>query len=113
MIAWAGAERLALGLTDALDAPPRARWLLDANARRRRVSPIPARVSRPRSGDMPSFNSVAVVGAGAWGTALATVAARAGRDVVLYARNAGRAAHIARHAVMQICPASGWTQALA
>ena len=34
MIAWAGAERLALGLTDAMDAAPRARWLLDANATR-------------------------------------------------------------------------------
>jgi len=32
MIAWAGAERLAIGLTDAMDAPPRARWLLDENA---------------------------------------------------------------------------------
>jgi N6-L-threonylcarbamoyladenine synthase len=32
MIAWAGAERLALGLVDAMDAPPRARWPLDANA---------------------------------------------------------------------------------
>ncbi len=32
MIAWAGAERLALGLTDALGAPPRARWRLDENA---------------------------------------------------------------------------------
>ena len=32
MIAWAGAERLALGLIDTMDAPPRARWLLDANA---------------------------------------------------------------------------------
>jgi N6-L-threonylcarbamoyladenine synthase len=32
MIAWAGAERLALGLTDEMDAPPRARWLLDQNA---------------------------------------------------------------------------------
>jgi N6-L-threonylcarbamoyladenine synthase len=32
MIAWAGAERLALGMVDAMDAPPRARWLLDANA---------------------------------------------------------------------------------
>jgi N6-L-threonylcarbamoyladenine synthase len=32
MIAWAGAERLALGLTDGMDAAPRARWLLDANA---------------------------------------------------------------------------------
>jgi N6-L-threonylcarbamoyladenine synthase len=32
MIAWAGAERLAVGLTDTMDAPPRARWLLDENA---------------------------------------------------------------------------------
>jgi N6-L-threonylcarbamoyladenine synthase len=32
MIAWAGAERLALGLLDTMEAPPRARWLLDANA---------------------------------------------------------------------------------
>jgi len=32
MIAWAGAERMALGLTDGLDAPARARWPLDADA---------------------------------------------------------------------------------
>jgi N6-L-threonylcarbamoyladenine synthase len=32
MIAWAGAERLALGMIDAMDAPPRARWGLDENA---------------------------------------------------------------------------------
>jgi N6-L-threonylcarbamoyladenine synthase len=32
MIAWAGAERLALGMIDTMEAPPRARWLLDANA---------------------------------------------------------------------------------
>ncbi|SHL28795.1 O-sialoglycoprotein endopeptidase [Bradyrhizobium lablabi] len=32
MIAWAGAERMALGLIDTMDAPPRARWLLDATA---------------------------------------------------------------------------------
>src|SRR5216684_2748578 len=44
---------------------------------------------------MPSFKSVAVIGAGAWGSALAGVAARAGRDVVLYARNAESAAQIA------------------
>ena len=44
---------------------------------------------------MLSFNSVAVIGAGAWGTALAGVAARAGRDVVLYARQPERAAEIA------------------
>jgi tRNA N6-adenosine threonylcarbamoyltransferase len=32
MIAWAGAERLALGLTDGFDAPARARWPLDETA---------------------------------------------------------------------------------
>ena len=33
MIAWAGAERLALGLTDPLDIAPRARWPLEEVAR--------------------------------------------------------------------------------
>jgi N6-L-threonylcarbamoyladenine synthase len=32
MIAWAGAERLALGLTDPIDFAPRARWPLDATS---------------------------------------------------------------------------------
>jgi N6-L-threonylcarbamoyladenine synthase len=32
MIAWAGAERLALGLTDGLDAPAHPRWPLDGAA---------------------------------------------------------------------------------
>jgi len=41
------------------------------------------------------FNSVAVIGAGAWGTALATVAARSGREVTLFARNADHAKRIA------------------
>ena len=36
---------------------------------------------------MTAFNSVAVIGAGAWGTALAGVAARAGRDVILCVRS--------------------------
>jgi glycerol-3-phosphate dehydrogenase (NAD(P)+) len=44
---------------------------------------------------MAAFQSVAVIGAGAWGTALATVAARAGRNVTLWARNAEHAARIA------------------
>src|SRR6476660_9106228 len=44
---------------------------------------------------MPSFKTVAVIGAGAWGTALAGVAARAGRNVMLYARSAESAAAIA------------------
>src|SRR5436309_14913983 len=43
---------------------------------------------------MASFQSVSVIGAGAWGTALAGVAARAGRDVVLYAGSAATAAEI-------------------
>jgi len=44
---------------------------------------------------MASYNSVAVIGAGAWGTALAGVAARAGRAVTLYARDPAGAARIA------------------
>jgi N6-L-threonylcarbamoyladenine synthase len=40
MIAWAGAERLALGLTDDLDVAPKARWPLDevAAARGRKLN---------------------------------------------------------------------------
>ncbi len=44
MIAWAGAERLALGLTDGMDSAPRARRLLDAN-----VS-VPEKFSNTRAG---------------------------------------------------------------
>ncbi|HXB81327.1 MAG TPA: tRNA (adenosine(37)-N6)-threonylcarbamoyltransferase complex transferase subunit TsaD [Bradyrhizobium sp.] len=44
MIAWAGAERLAIGLTDAMDVAPRARWLLDQNAR------PPAKFANTRAG---------------------------------------------------------------
>ncbi len=36
---------------------------------------------------MSPYKSVGIIGAGAWGTALAGVAARAGRDVVLYVRS--------------------------
>ena len=43
---------------------------------------------------MSSFNSVAIIGAGAWGTALATVAVRAGRRVTLCVRDAAHAARI-------------------
>jgi glycerol-3-phosphate dehydrogenase (NAD(P)+) len=41
------------------------------------------------------MSSVAVIGAGAWGTALAIQAARAGNDVTLWARDPGRAQAIA------------------
>jgi N6-L-threonylcarbamoyladenine synthase len=42
MIAWAGAERFAAGLTDELDAPARARWPLDANAEKVRGAGVKA-----------------------------------------------------------------------
>jgi glycerol-3-phosphate dehydrogenase (NAD(P)+) len=43
----------------------------------------------------PEFATIGVVGAGAWGTALANVAARAGRDVILWARDAHHVAEMA------------------
>jgi N6-L-threonylcarbamoyladenine synthase len=42
MIAWAGAERLALGLIDPLDAPARARWPLDDTAEKVRGAGVKA-----------------------------------------------------------------------
>ena len=39
---------------------------------------------------------VGVIGSGAWGTTLAVVAARAGREVTLYVRDPGEAAAMAR-----------------
>jgi len=44
---------------------------------------------------MRAYKSVGVIGAGAWGTALAAVAARAGREAILYARGAENAVQIA------------------
>ena len=48
MIAWAGCERLALGLTDTLDVAPRARWPLDGDEWPR------------RRGKLVSFQRIAV-----------------------------------------------------
>jgi N6-L-threonylcarbamoyladenine synthase len=42
MIAWAGAERLAAGLTDGYDAPARARWPLDSEAEKVRGAGVKA-----------------------------------------------------------------------
>jgi N6-L-threonylcarbamoyladenine synthase len=42
MIAWAGAERLARGMTDGLDAPARARWPLDPDAQPARGAGVKA-----------------------------------------------------------------------
>jgi len=45
---------------------------------------------------MSAHQTISVVGAGAWGTALANAAARAGRDVTLYARDCAAADKIAQ-----------------
>jgi len=42
MIAWAGAERFATGLTDGYDAPARARWPLDPTAEKARGAGVKA-----------------------------------------------------------------------
>lgn len=42
-----------------------------------------------------TFQRIGVIGAGSWGTALALVAARAGRDVTLWARDEAHAAQMA------------------
>ena len=42
MIAWAGAERFAAGLTDSLDSPARARWPLDEAAEKVRGAGVKA-----------------------------------------------------------------------
>jgi len=43
------------------------------------------------------MQTIGIIGAGAWGTALATVAARAGRGVLLCAQSVATAAHINQH----------------
>jgi N6-L-threonylcarbamoyladenine synthase len=49
MIAWAGAERLALGLTDTLDAAPRARWpLAEVTKAGRAKAAAPSAPSAPK-----------------------------------------------------------------
>lgn len=45
---------------------------------------------------MISHQAISIIGAGAWGTALANAAARAGRSVTLYARDRGAAETLAR-----------------
>ncbi len=42
MIAWAGQERFALGMTDGLDVPARPRWPLDAQAEKARGAGVKA-----------------------------------------------------------------------
>jgi N6-L-threonylcarbamoyladenine synthase len=51
MIAWAGAERLALGMTDTLDTPPHARWPLSGTGSKPTLTP--AAPSKPAA-DRPA-----------------------------------------------------------
>jgi len=46
MIAWAGAERLALGLTDPMNTAPRARWPLEEVTKAAAAIPSTARSDR-------------------------------------------------------------------
>ena len=51
-----------------------------------------------------AFNHIAVIGAGAWGTALALTCARAGRKVTLWEPDAAQAAHLAQDRESQFLP---------
>ena len=51
-----------------------------------------------------AFNHIAVVGAGAWGTALALTCARAGRKVTLWEPDAAQAALLAKTRESQFLP---------
>ncbi|PAV93304.1 hypothetical protein WR25_21936 [Diploscapter pachys] len=103
MIGWAGAERFAAGLTDPLDTPARARWPLDPGAEAVRAYRSTAIRERYARGTVPfdrlrangvcevgrpgmSSMKIGVIGGGAWGTALAQVAAHRGEPVTLWAR---------------------------
>jgi glycerol-3-phosphate dehydrogenase (NAD(P)+) len=50
------------------------------------------------------FNHIAVIGAGAWGTALALTCARAGREVTLWEPDAAHAAQVARKRESRFLP---------
>src|SRR4051812_3473600 len=51
-------------------------------------------MAKTRREGIVSFQRIAVIGAGAWGTALANCTARAGRDVTLWARDAATVAQL-------------------
>ena len=53
---------------------------------------------------VPTFDDIAVLGAGAWGTALALTCARAGRKVTLWERDAAKAAELGRKRASRLLP---------
>src|ERR1700736_6634251 len=59
----------------------------ERHARRQPPCALAARCRAPRLGHAMTLNHIAVLGAGAWGTALANVAARGGARVSLWARD--------------------------
>ena len=91
MIAWAGCERLALGMTDSLDVAPRARWPLDEIAAAKGAL-------QAHGGVQMTIQKISVLGGGAWGTALALTCARVGRDVTLWEHDAANADSLAAEA---------------
>ncbi len=63
---------------------------------------------------MKRIQSISVIGAGSWGTAIAEAVSRAGRDVTLYARDAGLAAIInERHENTTYLPGASLNPAIA
>jgi glycerol-3-phosphate dehydrogenase (NAD(P)+) len=56
------------------------------------------------SGKLMAFNHIAVVGAGAWGTALALTCARAGREVTLWEPDAAQAAALDKQRETRFLP---------
>ena len=109
MIAWAGGERLALGLTDTLDVAPRARWPLDEVAAAKGA--LQAHGGVQMSEQRMTIHRIAVLGGGAWGTALALTCARAGRSVTLWAHEPAMPSISRASARAASCPACGSTTA--
>jgi glycerol-3-phosphate dehydrogenase (NAD(P)+) len=60
-----------------------------------------------------TFDRIGVVGGGAWGTALAQTAARAGRSVTLWEYDAGNAAHLAQMRESKFLPGVKLNDAIA
>ena len=72
MIAWAGCLRMIRRFLNSLDVSAKARWPLER--------------SENRMSEKQDFKNISIVGAGAWGTALAEVMSRRGHQINLWAK---------------------------